>query len=204
MYQPQRIRTGFVTIHRRPNGKYIFSGLNVMGRDREGQLCNRLLWLHHAAPEWFRELCNQYADTSFKVNMRVEKLHNTGVALLMPVASSQEEALKEYTERYSTPPTPIAAVTPAETQSRGKEELPPSAFDNAFKAHEFAASIYKLEVIEHVRDGLKSFTRVREKNGVKHRLVGGMLINKVAKTYNPDDPKWRTALTAFVRRHPEQ
>ena len=190
------IRMGFVTIHRAPNGRYDFKGINVIGRDRKGHIANRALWLDHSAPEWFRELCIEYADTDLKVEMKVVKLHSTTVALIMPILKSKDEVVQQYVTRYGRKPTA------AETE---EQILPETAFDNAFKAHEYVAAFHKLEVMGHVHDGLKSYTRAREpRTGKVYRIVGGMLINKVIKTFSPADHSWQTAVRGFVRRKLEE
>lgn len=195
MYQAQKVRTGFVTIHRRPNGRFEFQGLNVMGRSKRGQLINRALWLHHKAPDWVRELCNEYADTNFKLEMRVDKLHDTDVALLVPTASSRQEAIDAYTQRYGRVPDGAGIHVQQESQ-----ELPPTAFDNAFKTHEWCATRFGLEVISHHKDGLKSYTKARNvAKGFTATIVGGMLVNKVCKDYSPETPLWQTAVQGFVR-----
>lgn len=196
MYQPQRVRQGWVKIHRRPNGKFAFTGLPIIGRDRQGGMSNRILWPHHRSPEWFRELCDMFADTNFLVEVRLVKLFHTGIALIEPVAPTKEQALYDYQGRYGLVPN----LTPDVPYKKPDDlQIGLTAYDNAFRAHAHAAELLGLEVIENVQDGLLSRTHVIDKQGKPLHIVGGMLVNKVVKGYKPDDPKWQTALKAFVR-----
>lgn len=196
MYQAQKVRQGFVKIHRCPNGKFRFSGLNVIGRDRDGRVANRLVWMHHKAPDWFRDLCNDYADTTFQVEVQVDKLHGPSVALVIPMAKCREEALYAYKQRYGRIPEATVPCVDAIT---------PTAFANAFKAHEYFVSQQQLTIIAHFEDGLKSYTRVKHKHtGRVYRIIGGMLVNKVVSSFQPEDHKWQQAVKSFIRIKEEE
>lgn len=197
MYQPQKVRQGWVKIHRRPGGKFSFTGVCVIGRDRKGGMANRILWPHHASPEWFKTLCDEYADTNFQVEIQVVKLFHTGIALVLPTALSKEQAVCDYQVRYGLLPNPTPEVP---LKQPSDSQVPENAYSYAFQAHAHAATLLELEVLEDIRDGLKSYTKARErKSGKAFMIIGGMLVNKVVKGYKPEDPKWQQALRTFVR-----
>lgn len=197
MYTPQRVRQGWVKISRRPNGKFLFSGIAVIGRDRQGGMTNRLLWAHHSCPAWFMELCDEYADTNFKVEMKVVKMHHIGVALCEPIATSKEIAIRDYQVRYGLLPNPNPdkpIPTPDDHQ------VPQSAYRWAWQTHEYAANLLGMDIVENIEEGLMSYSRaVDRKTGKPLTIIGGMLVNKVIKGFKPEDEQWQRTVRAFVR-----
>jgi len=178
------VREGYVTIVKEGR-KFVCKGMDVLGYSY-GKPVRREIQVSKTAPPWFLSLCADYADTELKVRVRVVKLSGSEVAFIIPTASSLEEVLNEHKERYH-----VVEV--------------PTSYDLAFKAHELYAHEHGLEVIEHVLHGLTSYTVVRDPRKLREfQVVGGMMINKVVKRYEPENEKWRQAFRSFVRLHAEE
>lgn len=190
--QTSGVREGFVKIHRKGKGLFNFTGLKVLGRSRTPGLHygDREVVPAHNAPKWFLEFCEEFGDTRMQLRVKVIKLVGGFTAEVMPLASSREEAMKEYTDRYGSKPE-------AGGEAYG---LPESAYEHAFKAHRMKAMEEGFQIVSEVTDGLMSYTIVRKDMGPRRCIIrGGMLINKVVPEFKPHDDKWRQAYRSFVR-----
>jgi len=187
-------REGFVEIQKGYHDSLVLVGLNIPGRVINGIQTNRTVLISREAPAWFQVLCWRWNGTKMKLRVRVVALYKDSVAYAVPVAQTEEEALREWKTYSNTHPEECGEIS---------ETTPEEVIEYATRAHEQYALENNLTVLEHtLRGNSIVITIAQNSQGGKFAIKGGFIVGKLKKHIGTGAVTFEDQIKRFVQATP--